>query len=258
MITGLVILGLLVGLVMWFVGIYNSLVQLRNRVKNAWSQIDVQLKRRHDLIPNLVETVKGYMTHERETLESVTQARAAAVGAGTVGEKSAAEGKLILLVGAARDDLARAKPILETLASSILHFGAVGTGTAFKLMNNLLGAVHIASLAEAVSLANKLGLDRETLIAAIESGPCASPHVTRLARPMVEGEISPTPALSIGLREKDARYCLGLARDAEMSMSVGEIAHRWYQLATGSLAQVDDSALIQTVAAYAGSVPESD
>jgi len=75
----------------FFVGMYNSLVRLRNRVKNAWSQIDVQLKRRHNLIPNLVETAKGYMKHERETLEGITQARSNAMGAGSVGEKSTAE-----------------------------------------------------------------------------------------------------------------------------------------------------------------------
>jgi LemA protein len=77
-----------------FIGIYNSLVRLRNRVKNAWSQIDVQLKRRHDLIPNLVETAKGYMKHEKETLENITQARSQAMGAGSVGERSKAEGAL--------------------------------------------------------------------------------------------------------------------------------------------------------------------
>jgi len=78
----------------FFVGIYNSLVQLRNRVKNAWSQIDVQLKRRHDLIPNLVETAKGYMQHERETLTAITDARSRAMGAGNVHDKSAAETQL--------------------------------------------------------------------------------------------------------------------------------------------------------------------
>jgi len=77
-----------------FIGIYNSLIRLRNQVKNAWSQIDVQLKRRHDLIPNLVETAKGYMKHERETFENITQARSRAVSAGSVGEKSEAEGAL--------------------------------------------------------------------------------------------------------------------------------------------------------------------
>ncbi|MBU1864668.1 MAG: LemA family protein [Candidatus Omnitrophica bacterium] len=77
-----------------FIGVYNGLIKLRNQVKNAWAQIDVQLKRRHDLIPNLIETAKGYMTHERETLESITQARSKAMGAEGVGNKSKAEGAL--------------------------------------------------------------------------------------------------------------------------------------------------------------------
>jgi len=85
---------LLLAAIGFFVTIYNTLVQLRNRVKNAWSQIDVQLKRRHDLIPNLVETAKGYMKHERETLTAVTEARARAMGAGSVAEKGQAESQL--------------------------------------------------------------------------------------------------------------------------------------------------------------------
>src|SRR5438132_8315465 len=76
----IVLIGVL--LVIFVVAGYNSLVTLRNRYKNAYSQIDVQLKRRYDLIPNLVETAKGYMAHERETLEAVVQARNAAVTAG--------------------------------------------------------------------------------------------------------------------------------------------------------------------------------
>ncbi|HLE69122.1 MAG TPA: LemA family protein [Vicinamibacteria bacterium] len=81
MIAGLIFLGLIVLFVLFLVGIYNSLVTLRNRFKNAFSQIDVQLKRRYDLIPNLVETAKAYMKHERETLEAVVQARSQAVTA---------------------------------------------------------------------------------------------------------------------------------------------------------------------------------
>ncbi len=99
MIPLLVILGLLALLVVFLVGIYNSLVGLRNQVSDAWSQIDVQLKRRFDLIPNLLETVKGYMKHERETLDSVTQARAAAAGARTVGERADAESGLTAALG---------------------------------------------------------------------------------------------------------------------------------------------------------------
>ncbi len=91
-----VIIGIVVILLLIFWGTYNGLVRLRNQVKNAWAQIDVQLKRRHDLIPNLVETVKGYMTHERGTLEAVTKARnLAQQGASQgVGERSKLEGEL--------------------------------------------------------------------------------------------------------------------------------------------------------------------
>ena len=81
---------------LWLVGAYNGLVRLRNQVKNAWAQIDVQLKRRWDLIPNLVETVKGYTTHEKETLENVTKARNIAQGAAGsgVGQQAMAESGL--------------------------------------------------------------------------------------------------------------------------------------------------------------------
>ena len=80
-----VALGVIVIIIISVIGIYNSLVRLRNEVKNSWAQIDVQLKRRYDLIPNLIETVKGYMTHERETLEAVTNARNVAQGASNAG-----------------------------------------------------------------------------------------------------------------------------------------------------------------------------
>ena len=72
-------LAIIVALILYVIGIYNSLVNLRNRVKNAFAQIDVQLTRRYDLIPNLIETVKGYMKHERETLDAVISARNAAI-----------------------------------------------------------------------------------------------------------------------------------------------------------------------------------
>ena len=84
----------LVALPLLLVVLYNRLVVLRNRVENAWSQIDVQLRRRYDLIPNLVNTVKGYVTHESETLESVTRARTTAIGAHSVKEQGDAENML--------------------------------------------------------------------------------------------------------------------------------------------------------------------
>jgi LemA protein len=90
----LIVLGIVILLIIWVMSMYNGLVRLRNQVKNAWSQIDVQLKRRHDLIPNLVETAKGYMKHERETLESITKARTQAMQAQGVAESAKAEGQL--------------------------------------------------------------------------------------------------------------------------------------------------------------------
>jgi len=101
--TGLIIVLVVIAVaVIFVVSIYNSLIQLRNRVKNAWSQIDVQLKRRHDLIPNLIETVKGYMTHEREIMENITKYRSQAMNAGSVGEKAQAEGLLSGALGQLR------------------------------------------------------------------------------------------------------------------------------------------------------------
>ena len=94
LITLIIILAAIVVLALFIIGIYNALVRLRNQVDNAWSQIDVQLKRRHDLIPNLVETAKGYMKHERQTFEEITKARAQAMGAKGVADAAKAEGAL--------------------------------------------------------------------------------------------------------------------------------------------------------------------
>ncbi|OGD56250.1 hypothetical protein A2V71_02930 [Candidatus Berkelbacteria bacterium RBG_13_40_8] len=89
-----IILGILVILIFWFIAVFNGIVSLRNRTKEAWSDIDVQLKRRHDLIPNLIETVKGYAKHEKEVFEKVTQARADAINAKGAGEAAQKENVL--------------------------------------------------------------------------------------------------------------------------------------------------------------------
>jgi len=92
--AGVIILVVLVALAGWLVSVYNGLIKLRNRVDEAWSDISVQLKRRHDLIPNLVNTVKGYAQHERELFEKVTEARARAMGAKTPKEQAETENML--------------------------------------------------------------------------------------------------------------------------------------------------------------------
>lgn len=86
-----VILGIVAVIILWVIATYNRMIVLRNRINNAWSQIDVQLRRRYDLIPNLVEVVKGYAAHERQTFEEVTKARQAGIDARTVEDQAAAE-----------------------------------------------------------------------------------------------------------------------------------------------------------------------
>ena len=101
MISFLVFLALIVAVVLYAVGIYNALVNLRNRVKNAFAQIDVQLTRRYDLIPNLIEAVKGYMKHERETLEAVINARNTAMSSLDAAKADPSNGDAIQKLGAA-------------------------------------------------------------------------------------------------------------------------------------------------------------
>jgi LemA protein len=131
MTTLLVILGIAAALILYGILLYNNLVSLRNRVKNGFSQIDVQLTRRHDLIPNLVEAVKGYIKHERETLEAVVQARNAAVtglqtaaadpsDANAIKQLGAAEGALNGALGRLMA-LAEAYPDLKA-SQNMLHF----------------------------------------------------------------------------------------------------------------------------------------
>lgn len=95
----LIVLGVVVLLLLWGVGIYNGLIRLLNLTKEGWSGIEVQLKRRSDLIPNLVETVKGYAAHEQGTFEAITKARAAATAAATPEDRAKAEGQISALVG---------------------------------------------------------------------------------------------------------------------------------------------------------------
>src|SRR6187401_138035 len=114
--TSWVVLGVIAVIVVWAISIYNSLVAMRQRTNQAFADIDVQLKQRHDLVPNLVETVKGYATHERGTLEAVVQARNAAIAAPGVEQKVAAEN---VLTGALRQlfALSEAYPDLKANAN---------------------------------------------------------------------------------------------------------------------------------------------
>jgi LemA protein len=116
--TGWIFIGLVVALVVWIISIFNRLVQLRNRFKNTFAQIDVQLKRRYDLIPNLVETVKGYMTHERTTLEEVITARNSAQAATRKASANPADGEAVQQMALAEAGFDRSLGRLFALAEA--------------------------------------------------------------------------------------------------------------------------------------------
>lgn len=122
MTSTLVLVGLAAALGLGVAGLYNRLVRLRNRAENAWSDIDVQLRRRHDLVPNLVETVQGYATHERKTLGEVTEARGSAMAASNPASRARAEGELtralrgLLAVAEAYPELRADQSFLELQA----------------------------------------------------------------------------------------------------------------------------------------------
>jgi 3-hydroxyisobutyrate dehydrogenase len=135
---------------------------------------------------------------------------------------AAAAGKLTLLVGAEPADLECARPYLVPLSTTIRHFGAVGSGTVYKLINNLMGAIQIAGLAEGLAMAEQAGLDMDLVLEAIQSGVAASPQVLRHASRMVARNFAGA-TFTASLRQKDAAYAVALA---ESLLSVPPIMGR--------------------------------
>lgn len=126
-----IILGILGLIVLWAIVTFNRMIVLRNRIDNAWSQVDVQLRRRYDLIPNLVEIVKGYAAHERETFEEVTKARQAGIDARTVEDQAQAEN---LITGALRRLFAVAEAYPQLRATeNFMHLQEELAGTESKI-----------------------------------------------------------------------------------------------------------------------------
>jgi 3-hydroxyisobutyrate dehydrogenase len=123
---------------------------------------------------------------------------------------AAASGKLTLLVGAEPADLERARPYLAPLSATIRHFGPVGAGTVYKLINNLMGAIQIAGIAEGLAIAEQAGLDMKLVLEAIETGVAASPQVLRHSKRMAARDFSGA-TFTAALRHKDAAYAVALA-----------------------------------------------
>jgi 3-hydroxyisobutyrate dehydrogenase-like beta-hydroxyacid dehydrogenase len=161
--------------------------------------------------------------------------------------QAAASGKLTLLVGADAADLDRAKPYLAPIGDVVRHFGAVGTGTVFKLINNLMGAVQIASLAEGVAMAEQAGLDMNLVAEALATGAVASPQVIRHSKRMVARDFSGASFTS-ALRHKDALYAVKLAESllAEPPL-VGRAAVEAYARANAQMPDEDEGRMIEIV-----------
>ena len=123
---------------------------------------------------------------------------------------SAAAGTLTLLVGAEPADLEKARPYLDPIGTTIRHFGAVGSGTVYKLINNLMGAIQIAGLAEGLAIAEQAGLDMKLVLEALQTGVAASPQVIRHSRRMAERNFAGS-TFTAALRHKDAAYAVALA-----------------------------------------------
>lgn len=160
--------------------------------------------------------------------------------------EAAAAGKLTLLVGADAADLEIARPYLAPLCSTIRHFGAIGTGTVFKLINNLMGAVQIASLAEGIAIAEQAGLDMNLVAEALATGAVASPQVIRHSRRMIARDFSGA-SFTAALRHKDAAYAVALAETLLSGVPVGRAALAAYDQAKSHAPDDDEGKMIEIV-----------
>ncbi|HXN69383.1 MAG TPA: NAD(P)-dependent oxidoreductase [Bradyrhizobium sp.] len=160
---------------------------------------------------------------------------------------AAAAGKLTLLVGAEPADLERARPFLTPLSTTIRHFGAVGSGTVYKLINNLMGAVQIAGIAEGLAIAEKAGLDMKLVLEAVETGVAASPQVIRHSKRMAARNFSGA-TFTAALRHKDAAYAVALAESLLSAAPImGRAAVEAYARAKAVAPDDDEGKMIEIV-----------
>ncbi len=160
---------------------------------------------------------------------------------------AAAAGKLTLLVGAEPADLEKARPFLAPLSTTIRHFGAVGSGTVYKLINNLMGAIQIAGIAEGLAIAEQAGLDMKLVLEAIETGVAASPQVIRHSRRMAARDFAGATFTS-ALRHKDAAYAVALAESLLSAEPIlGRAAVAAYDRAKAHAPDGDEGQMIEIV-----------
>jgi 3-hydroxyisobutyrate dehydrogenase len=171
---------------------------------------------------------------------------------------AAAAGTLTLLVGAETADLDDARALLAAFSQRIIHFGAVGTGTAYKLIINLLGAVQIASVAESMALAERAGLNPQTVAAAIASGQAASPQVVRNSQRMVAGDHRQNVVFTPQLRLKDVHYALQLSQTLGIGCPFGAVAQNVFrQLCAAHPEGINESAIVEIARLQLNAAPDS-
>jgi 3-hydroxyisobutyrate dehydrogenase len=160
---------------------------------------------------------------------------------------AAAAGKLTLLIGAEPADLEKARPFLAPLSATIRHFGAVGTGTVYKLINNLMGAIQIAGIAEGLAIAEQAGLDMKLVLEAVETGVAASPQVIRHSKRMAARDFSGA-TFTAALRHKDAAYAVKLAESLLSAPPLmGRAAVQSYDRAKAYAPDDDEGKIIEIV-----------
>jgi 3-hydroxyisobutyrate dehydrogenase-like beta-hydroxyacid dehydrogenase len=160
---------------------------------------------------------------------------------------AAGSGKLTLLVGANAADLDKARPFLTPLSTTIRHFGEVGTGTVYKLINNLMGAIQIAGIAEGLAIAEQAGLDMKLVLDAVASGVAASPQVIRHSKRMAARDFGGA-TFTASLRHKDAAYAVALAESLLAEAPVmGRAAVAAYERAKSAAPDDDEARMIELV-----------
>jgi len=168
---------------------------------------------------------------------------------------AAAAGKLTLLVGAEPADLESARPYLAPLSTTIRHFGAVGSGTVYKLINNLMGAIQIAGLAEGLAIAEQAGLDMKLVLETLETGVAASPQVIRHSKRMVARNFGGA-TFAAALRHKDAVYAVALAESLLSSAPLmGRAAVQAYDRAKAYAPDDDEGKMIEVISRPKDSTP---
>lgn len=157
----------------------------------------------------------------------------------------AEKGLLTLLVGASIDDLEKCSALLQSFSAVIRHFGRIGTGTAYKLIINLMGAVQIAGLAEGIAMAHARGLDMDTVTAAIEHSAAASPQVVRYTSRMAENTFAEHPGFTTSLRCKDAAYAVALAQQMQVPARLGQLAKECFDKAKELYPDQDEALIVK-------------